>query len=209
MPRTRGCFSKEAGKFSSLPSAVAVQPTDSIRDFNVCSAFKKPDSPLLFKRQQSTQGGKKMMFANMIVSFKLWVNAAFLLSWHCFDTYMWVFNMLIKCLVPHRHWPLLALSWKFPEEPVLPGRSSTGTQPGDNESQALPGLLGFSGTLLVQEKMKTEPKALTLCFSLGRKIFLSNILEEWFMYRMFISAENHPHFHTQKNITMISYMRNL
>lgn len=107
MPRTRGCFSKEAGKFSSLPSAVAVQRTDSIRDFNVCSAFKKPDSPLLFKRQQSAQGGKKMMFANMIVSFKLWVNAAFLLSWHCFDTYMWVFNMLIKCLVPHRHRPLL------------------------------------------------------------------------------------------------------
>lgn len=91
----------------------------------------------------------------------------------------------------------------------MPGRSSTGTQPGDNESRPLPGPLGFSETLLVQEKMKTEPKALTLCFSLGRKIFLSNILEDWFMYRMFISAENHPRFHTQKNITMISYMRNL
>lgn len=98
-----------------------------------------------------------------------------------FYAHMWVFNMLIKCLVPHRHWPLLALIWKFPEEPVpCPCCSSRAAccclAPGPNlrvtrtelEPRLLLGPLGFLKKRLVQQKMRPEAEALTLCFSLGK-----------------------------------------
>lgn len=107
--------------------------------------FQKNRFPFTIRKATIDLGGKKKNVCKYDCFLQPVSYAAFLRSWHCFDTYMWVFNMLIKCLVPHRHWPLLALTWKFPEEPVpvpvleqqccsLPPR--TGTEPRGNVHRA-------------------------------------------------------------------------
>lgn len=71
MPRTRGCFSKEAGEFSPLPSAAAVEPAALIGTSEY-ALLPKEQTPLPMQKATSNLGEKKV-FANTVVSFKLFV----------------------------------------------------------------------------------------------------------------------------------------
>lgn len=72
--------------------------------------FQKSRFPFTIQKTTINLEGKKKKVCKYDCFLQTASYTTFLLSWHCSDMYTWVFNMLIKCLVSHRCWLLLALT---------------------------------------------------------------------------------------------------